>query len=144
MWGIWLNKRLNFPNIKRSATGYWRSRHRFFGISQIIWSTSEYSALLRQNFRAPCTFIRTSHEIEFGLQKPQQQRSRSGVNGVWEQHEWFSRFEVPDMKVCIERVQRSHVAEFEILMQIKQVCHRSYRPALQRPNLPRMTQHIAP
>ena len=47
------------------------------------------------------------------------------------------------MKVCIERVQRSHVAEFEILMQIKQVCHRSYRPALQRPNLTRMTQHIA-
>ena len=33
------------------------------------------------------------------------------VNGVWEQHEWFSRLEVQDMKVCIERVQRSHVAD---------------------------------
>ena len=33
------------------------------------------------------------------------------VNGVWEQHEWFSRLEVPDMKVCNERVQRSHVAD---------------------------------
>ena len=144
MWGIWLNKISNFPNIKRIAAGCWRSRHRFFWIAQMFWSTIEYSALLIQNTRASCTFMRISHEIEFGIQKPQQQNSRSGVNGVWEQHEWFSRFEVPDMKVCIERVQRSHVAEFEILMQIKQVCHRSYRPALQCPNLPRMTQHIAP
>ena len=86
--------------------------------AQILWIFTNHLV----NFWVQCTsqtkcssavyiYTYTSHETEFGLQKPQQQSSRSGVNGVWEQHEWFSRLEVPDMKVCNERVQRSHVAD---------------------------------